>query len=164
MSNERSIDELIGTFNARAQAEGRYDSRAFWEVPARLRSIHDIPETDKSKEDLAWFRARRLAKQKALAASEQPANSENLAGRSSHKGKFEPCGLVRIRQLLGPTSDYNGWRVNQRPPRVGDVGTLLDVLQAHGLPDRYVVESSDENGITIWLADFTAEELEPLPD
>lgn len=64
MSDERTIDELIDAFNAQAQAEGRYDSRAFWEVPARIGSVRDILETDKSKEDLAWLRARRLAREK----------------------------------------------------------------------------------------------------
>ena len=51
-------------------------------------------------------------------------------------------GLVRIRQLLPSHAEYNGWRINQRPPAVGDMGTLLDILHGPGLPDRYVVESS----------------------
>ena len=71
-------------------------------------------------------------------------------------------GLVRIRQLLQPPTEYDGWRVNQRPPAVGDVGTLLDILTAPGLPDRYVVESSGPDGVAVWLGDFAAEELEPL--
>jgi hypothetical protein len=37
---------------------------------------------------------------------------------------------------------------------------LLDVLTAPGCPDRYVVESSDGNGTTVWLGDFLADELE----
>ena len=72
--------------------------------------------------------------------------------------------LVRVRQLLQPAVEYDGWRVNQRPPQVGDLGTLLDILQAPGLPDRYVVESSEADGITVWLGDFAAEELEALGD
>lgn len=75
---------------------------------------------------------------------------------------LEQNGLVRVRQLLQPATEYDGWRVNQRPPQVGDVGTLLDVLHAPGLPDRYVVESSGGDGITVWLVDFAAEELEPI--
>jgi hypothetical protein len=71
-------------------------------------------------------------------------------------------GLVRVRQLLQPAAEYDGWRVNQRPPQVGDVGTLLDILRAADLPDRYVVESSGADGITVWLGDFTAEELEAV--
>lgn len=75
---------------------------------------------------------------------------------------LEQYGLVRIRRLLRPPAEYDGWRVNQRPPQVGDVGTLLDILYASGLPNRYVVESSCTDGVTVWLGDFAAEELEPL--
>ncbi len=72
--------------------------------------------------------------------------------------------LVRIRQLLQSSSEYDGWRINTRPPWIGDVGTLLDVLHADGLPDRYVVECCQTNGKTVWLADFHGDELEPLVD
>lgn len=75
---------------------------------------------------------------------------------------LEQYELVRIRQLLQPVAEYDGWRVNQRPPQVGDVGTLLDILHAPGLSDRYVVESSGADGVTVWLGDFAAEELDPL--
>lgn len=78
MDNERTIDELIDAFNTQARAEGRYDSRTFWEVPARPGSIRDILETEKAKEDLAWFRARRLAKEKAWARSALQALLEEI--------------------------------------------------------------------------------------
>ena len=42
---------------------------------------------------------------------------------------------------------------------VGDRGTVVDILQAPGLPDKYVVEASGPDGITVWLGDFTADEL-----
>ena len=86
MNNERTIDELIGAFNAQAQAEGRYDSRTFWEVPALPVSIHDMRETDKSKEDLAWFRARRLAKQKVRACSGLNATLETTDSNCAEQG------------------------------------------------------------------------------
>jgi uncharacterized protein YjaZ len=73
-------------------------------------------------------------------------------------------GLVRVRQLLPRAKEHDGWRVNQRPPQVGDVGTMLDILHAPGLADRYVVELSGADGITVWLADFAAEELEAVGD
>lgn len=75
--------------------------------------------------------------------------------------RLKQSGHVRIRQLLQPVSEYEGWGFNQRPPQIGDVGTLLDILRAPGLPDRYVVESSGADGVTIWLGDFAGEELEP---
>ena len=81
--------------------------------------------------------------------------------RASVVATLEQNGLVRIRKLLLPPAEYDGWRVNRHPPQVGDIGTLLDILRSPGLPDRYVVESSATDGITVWLRDFAAEELEP---
>ena len=62
-------------------------------------------------------------------------------------------------EVDSPPESYDGWRINQRPPRVGDVGTIVEILQAPGLSDRYVVETSGPDGITVWLGDFQAEEL-----
>lgn len=73
-------------------------------------------------------------------------------------------GLVRVVRLIHPPEHYDGWRVNRRSPHVGDIGTVIDILQAPGLPDDYVVESSSPDGVTIWLGDFDAEELEPIDD
>lgn len=70
--------------------------------------------------------------------------------------------LVRISRLLREPGEYDGWRVSQRDPAVGDVGTLLDTLHAVGDRDRYVVECSGTDGMTIWLGDFDADELEPV--
>ena len=75
---------------------------------------------------------------------------------------MEQYGLVRVRRLVSPPAEYDGWRVNKRPPQTGDVGILLDILRAPGLPDRYVVESSGADGVTIWLSDFAPEELESV--
>ena len=69
--------------------------------------------------------------------------------------------LVRIRQLLRSAASYDGWNLNKRPPRVGDVGAIVDVLHAPGLPDHYVVECCDVDGASIWLGDFAEEELVP---
>lgn len=88
---------------------------------------------------------------------EHPAGSYDAAGLRQY-------GLVRVRRQLNAPETYDGWRVNQRPPRAGDVGTLLDVLTAAGHPDRYVVECSGEDGVSVWLADFLADEIEPVGD
>jgi len=73
---------------------------------------------------------------------------------------FRQYSTVRIRQLRRSPEEYDGWQVNQRPPQIGDVGTIVDVLASPGLPYGYVVEASGPDGITIWLGDFTPEELE----
>lgn len=78
---------------------------------------------------------------------------------------LEQYDLVRVRRLLKSPDAYNGWGINARPPRVGDAGTIVEILHADGLPDNYVVESFGKDGATEWLADFSAEELEPVaPD
>jgi hypothetical protein len=73
-------------------------------------------------------------------------------------------GLVRIIQLQQALENYDGWEVNRRPPQIGDLGTVIDILHAPEQPAHYIVESSDREGITIWLGDFDAEELEPIDD
>ena len=61
---------------------------------------------------------------------------------------------VKIVKLLHSPHHYDDWKVNKRPPQVGDVGTIVDVLGSHR--DNYVVEHS------LWLGDFQEDELEPL--
>lgn len=41
---------------------------------------------------------------------------------------------VRVAKLLDAAETYDGCKLNKRPPAVGDVGTLLDVLQAPAFP------------------------------
>jgi len=69
--------------------------------------------------------------------------------------------MVRVRQLLRPREAYDGWKLNRRPPLVGDVGTIVDILHAPGAPDDYVVECIGPDGVTEWLGDFSADEIEP---
>jgi hypothetical protein len=73
---------------------------------------------------------------------------------------FKEYELVRVRQLIQPVEDLDGWRLNQRAPAPGDVGTLLDILTVPGLPNKYVVECSGNDGVSVWLADFFEEEIE----
>jgi len=50
---------------------------------------------------------------------------------------------VRVWRLLRDADSYDGWRVNRRPPRGDEIGTFIDLLHNPGLPDHYIVESSD---------------------
>ena len=68
--------------------------------------------------------------------------------------------VVRVRQLLRPPEAYDGWRLNVRPPRVGDVGTIVGIYRSPGLPVNYVVEACEADGTTLWLGDFGQEEIE----
>lgn len=74
---------------------------------------------------------------------------------------LKPYVCVRIRQLLQAEESYDGWRMNQRRPQIGDYGTVVDILSAEGLPNKYVVESCLPDGGSLWLSEFYAEELEP---
>lgn len=74
---------------------------------------------------------------------------------------LEQYHRVRVTNLHQANAEYDGWRVNRRPPEIGDIGTLVDILHADGLPDRFVVECCEADGTTVWLADFNADELEP---
>lgn len=70
---------------------------------------------------------------------------------------------VRVKCMLRDANLYDGWGVSQRPPEVGETGTLIDVLHAPELRDHYVVEKTDPaTGSTIWLAEFEKEELESV--
>ena len=69
---------------------------------------------------------------------------------------------VRVVRLARSPNEYDGWRLNQRPPRVGDVGYLIEVLKAQDFPDRYLVEMSGPDGVDIWLSEFERTEIEPV--
>ena len=47
----------------------------------------------------------------------------------------------------------------QRAPRVGDIGTVVEV-QPSSDGSRYLVEADDGDGEIIWLASFDEEEIE----
>ena len=69
---------------------------------------------------------------------------------------------ARVAKSLGSADDYSGWGINKCAPQIGDTGFLIDILTASDGATNYVVESSQPDGMTIRLADFTSEELESL--
>ncbi len=77
---------------------------------------------------------------------------------------FKQYSTVRVVKLLRSNSDYDDWKVNQRPPAIGDTGILIDFLHTPNLPDRYVVESAGPNGAPIWLCDFEEGEIESISE
>jgi hypothetical protein len=76
--------------------------------------------------------------------------------------ELEEYCIVRIVKMVRSPHQYDDWGWNQREPQIGDTGTLIEVLHAAGLPDKYVVEKVDNDGRPIWLSDFDAEEIEPI--
>ena len=68
---------------------------------------------------------------------------------------FEELERVRVVKLLSAERDVLGSFDPSPQPRVGEVGTIVDVRH-----DAYGVECVDREGYTRWLAYFAAEELE----
>jgi hypothetical protein len=62
---------------------------------------------------------------------------------------------VKIVKLLHENRRFDGTEIIKRPPEVGDVGTIV-----HMIENFCIVESVNSEGYTIWLADFFTEELE----
>jgi hypothetical protein len=88
-------------------------------------------------------------------------------GGREHRGTMELNLYTRVRvcKLEHKEESYDGWGINQKAPRVGDVGFLMDILRAPDLPAKFVVEMSDpSDGTVIWLSEFYREELEPLKE
>ena len=76
--------------------------------------------------------------------------------------ELKQYSIVRIVKMVRPSSEYDDWGLNQRDPQIGDTGTLIDMLHAPNLPDKYVVENSGKDGIPVWMSDFFADEIEPI--
>lgn len=72
---------------------------------------------------------------------------------------FHESDIVRVRTLKQVYRFYEGDHV-KKSPQVGDLGVVLYVVR-DGQP-RYIVESIDFDGYTVWLAEFDADELEPM--
>lgn len=70
---------------------------------------------------------------------------------------FNELQVVKVVRLLSPHRSFEGTQGISREPHVGDQGTIVHVL-APG--KAFTVESVNSDGLTIWLADFQAEELE----
>ena len=71
--------------------------------------------------------------------------------------------LVKVRHLSKAPDVYDGWGVNRRAPRVGDEGTIVDVLRAPDGSVCCVVECIDRGtGETTWLGDLSPDEIAPI--
>lgn len=67
--------------------------------------------------------------------------------------------VVEVIKLLRPNRHYTGTEGVCRPPNVGDTGTIVFVHNPEGPNVMFSVECVDKNGATVWLADFSPEEL-----
>lgn len=68
---------------------------------------------------------------------------------------------VRVIGLTGSAEDHLIVSTSERPPRVGDVGTVVDIVdRLGGVGRHYIVELSHADARPIWLAVFARHELE----
>jgi hypothetical protein len=71
---------------------------------------------------------------------------------------LRPGDAVRVVQLREPAVQHLAVANAQRAPRLGDVGTIVELQPSDGAM-RYLVESDDGDGEIVWLAAFEAEEI-----
>ena len=76
---------------------------------------------------------------------------------SDARRRFEPEDVVRVARVLVAEREVTGSSATPPQPRVGDVGSIVADV-GDGL---YLVESCTADGITIWMTELAAEELEP---
>jgi hypothetical protein len=68
---------------------------------------------------------------------------------------FELFDTVRVTRLLVPDREVDGSSATPPQPRVGEEGAVVEVLG----DDVYLVERVTDDGHTVWLAEFSAQEL-----
>lgn len=67
---------------------------------------------------------------------------------------------VRIVRLLTANRYYDGTVGVRRLPEVGDLGMIVHEYDREDPRAPLMVEQSDADGNTVWLADFEPDELE----
>src|SRR5689334_21074771 len=73
------------------------------------------------------------------------------------KSSYHELEVVVVSALRDPVRELTGTDRVLRRPRVGDIATIVHVLdEAH-----YTLECVDSQGFTCWLADFHVDELAP---
>jgi hypothetical protein len=79
------------------------------------------------------------------------------------KPDFREYHAVRIAHLRTPDRPFDGTGSVARPPRIGDIGTIVHGYAAEGGSSLFSVEMVDSDGLTVWLPDFGPDELEHVP-
>ena len=72
---------------------------------------------------------------------------------------FKELDAVKVIRLSAPKRHVDGTERVRRQPQVGDFGTVVAVLARPSGPPGYYVESVNDEGLTVWLAEFEGDEL-----
>ena len=70
--------------------------------------------------------------------------------------------VVRVARLSRADRPFDGTDGVRRPPRVGDVATICHEYDPADPGAMVAVEMVDDDGRTVWSADFERDELELL--
>jgi hypothetical protein len=85
---------------------------------------------------------------------------EKMASPKATQSELVEYAVVRVARLLRSDRSFQGTEGVRRPPQVGDIGTIVHVYDL----TLFAVECVDGSGMTVWLADFFADELEVVKD
>ena len=72
--------------------------------------------------------------------------------------------VVRVARLFRQTRSFEGTKSVARAPAVGDVVTVCHEYQPNDRGALVAVEMVDEDGNTVWVADFEEGELELMSE
>jgi tetratricopeptide (TPR) repeat protein len=86
-------------------------------------------------------------------------NAAREAVKELHGDMFHELDVVQVIKLLKSDRPYSGTEGVCRPPRLGDIGTIVFVSNPEASGIFFSVECMDKNGATLWLADFSFDEL-----
>ncbi len=70
---------------------------------------------------------------------------------------IEELDVVEVVALLEADREFSGTEGVSRVPRIGDIATIVHVLEMGSL---FIAEAVNEQGLTLWVADFQAKELQ----
>ena len=97
------------------------------------------------------------------AASQHIVAIQTALGRESRVARIIEFDTVRIVALRGTPESHLAVSGAERPPRVGDLGTVVHLVPTFDADDpatRYMVESNEGSPSLVWLAEFSRDELE----
>ena len=68
--------------------------------------------------------------------------------------------VVRVALLKKIDRSFDGSDGVKRPPEIGDIATVCHEYDPDNLSAKIAVEMVNDDGLTVWLADFDRDELE----
>ena len=75
-------------------------------------------------------------------------------------GPLPEYAVVRVVRLQQAHRHWLSSEGVGRPPQIGDTGTIVHIYALHDPATPYIIECVDDEGLTIWLADFDRDEIE----